>query len=75
MMSLAEKLFILAIDDDQGAISASKKSKLRYGLDGAILVELAITGKIVTEEGSIHAADPTPTGDSLCDHWLALIIA
>jgi hypothetical protein len=56
MLSLPEKLFILAIDDDQDAIDASVKNKLRYGLAGAILSELAIIGKIVTEEGRIRAA-------------------
>ena len=75
ILSLPEKLFILAIDDDQGAVAASVKNKLRYGLTGAILSELAIMGKIVTEEGCIQAADPSPTGDFLCDHALALIVA
>jgi golgi phosphoprotein 3 len=75
MLSLPEKLFILAIDDDQGAITASVKNKLRYGLAGAILSELAIMGKIVTEEGRIQVADPSPTGVSLSDNALALIAA
>lgn len=75
MLSLPEKLFILAIDDDQGAITASVKNKLRYGLAGAILSELAILGKIVSEEGRIRVADATPTGDPLCDHALTRIAA
>ncbi len=75
MLSLPEKLFILAIDDDQGAIAASVKNKLRYGLAGAILSELAIMGKIVAEEERVRVEDATPTGDSLCDQALTLIAA
>ena len=75
MLSLPEKLFILSIDDDQGAIAASVKNKLRYGLAGAILSELAIMGKIVTEEGCIRVADTAPTGVMLCDNALSLIAA
>jgi hypothetical protein len=75
MLSLPEKLFLLAIDDDQGAIAASVKNKLRYGLAGAILSELAIMGKIVTKEGRICIVDASPIGDLLCDNALAFIAA
>ena len=75
MLSLPEKLFNLAIDDDQGAIAASVKNKLRYCLAGAILSELALMGKIVTEEERVRVEDATPTGDPLCDGALTVIAA
>ena len=36
-LNVPEKLFILAIEDDQGTVLTSVKTTLRYGLAGALL--------------------------------------
>ena len=74
-LNIPEKLFILSIDDDQGVVSASVKTKLRYGLAGALLAELALAKKIQLEEDHLTLADPTPPGDVLLDDILVMVAA
>ena len=72
-LNISEKLFILTIDDDQGVVTTSVKSKLRYGLAGALLAELALANKIQLEKGHLTLADPKPSGDVLLDDILAMV--
>lgn len=72
---IPEKLFILMIDDDEGAVATSVKTTLRYGLADALLVELALANKIQLEDGRLALADPAPTGDTWFDEILAMIAA
>ncbi len=69
MLNLAEELFLLALDDDEGWITASAQNTLRYGLAAALLADLALRGKIVIEERRIKLLEATPTGDELLD-WV-----
>jgi golgi phosphoprotein 3 len=74
-LNLPEKLFILTIDDEQGAVTASVKTTLRYGLAGALLAELALANNIQIEDERLLVLDPTPSGDALFDDLLALLAA
>jgi len=74
-LSIPDNLFILSIDDDRNAISASVKSILCFGLAGALLAELALANKIQLEGGRLALVDATPTGDALLDGILAMITA
>jgi len=73
-LSLGEKLFILAIDDE-GAVPASMKTTLRYGLAGALLAELALANKVLLEDGHLTLVDPAPSGDPFLDDILQMIAA
>jgi hypothetical protein len=73
--NLPEKLFILSIDDDKGAIAPSVKDILRYGLAGAVLAELALAGKIQLERERLKLIDKIPTGDPLFDEVLVKFAA
>jgi hypothetical protein len=70
MLNLAEELFLLALDDDEGVISAPALDTLRYGLAAALLADLALLGKIAVEEQRISLLDPAPLGDELLDDLL-----
>jgi plasmid stability protein len=71
-VALAEELLLLAYDDDSGKATGS-----RIGLDlamaAAVLVELALAGRIAYSAGLIVVTDPTPTGSPVDDDVLARI--
>ena len=73
MLNIPEKLFILSIDDDQGAMAASVKTTLRYGLAGALLAELALANKIQLQNDRLRVVDSTPTGEALFDDILLTV--
>ena len=70
MLNLAEELFLLALDDDEGWIVAPALDILRYGLAAALLADLALHDKIVVEEQRIVVRDLRPLGDDLLDDTL-----
>jgi hypothetical protein len=63
------------LDDQTGAQLPLPVTALSYGLAGAVLADLAVAGKIDTDEKKLVVLDATPTGDPLLDPWLALIAA
>lgn len=73
--NIPEKLFILSIDDEQGAITTSVKNTLYYGLAGAALAELALVGKFELQDNRLTVIDPTPVGNNWLDEILATITA
>ena len=74
-LPIPERLFILAIDDADGAVSASEKTTLRHGLAGAFLAELSLAGRIQLDDSrSVHAG-PTESGEPLFDDILVMITA
>ena len=70
MLNLAEELFLLALDDDEGWIVASALDTLRYGLAAALLADLALHDKIAVEDQRISLRRPPPLGDDLLDDTL-----
>jgi hypothetical protein len=74
-LPIPEELLTLAIDDNEGAVSASIKTTLRFGLAGAFLAELVQANKIQMAEDRLTLASSKPTGDPLCDDILAMITA
>jgi hypothetical protein len=71
MLSLFEELFLLDIDEDQGAIVAQTKRKLRFGLAGAVLAELVLQGKVQSDQkGRLEIANPEPLGNEILDRAL-----
>lgn len=73
MLSLAEKLMLLALHDEKGSVVFSASSALQYGLAGALILELFFQNKITLTEKNIRVIDATPAGDSLLDQVLELI--
>ena len=72
-LNLPEKLFVLTIEDDSGAIPTSIKTKLRYSLSGMLLSELALKNKIHLEDKRLLVNGPDPIGDPWFDEILSII--
>jgi len=71
-IALAEELLLLAYDDETGKATGS-----RIGLDlamaAAVLVDLALAGRLAYADGALVVTDPTPTGEPIADDVLARV--
>lgn len=71
MLSFAEELLLLALDDEKGVIV--DKTPIKYGLIGAMLMDLALMNKIDTDLENLMIVDSSPTGDDILDEALRQI--
>jgi hypothetical protein len=72
-MNLAEEFTLLAYADD-GSLETDSM-RLDNGLGGAVLLELALAGRVDVEDKRVVVLDPAPTGDPLIDAALAEVVA
>ncbi len=73
MLSLAEELLLLALEDESGKVSSSASNSLDSGIAGAAVMELVLRGKLGMEDGKLVVEDASPTGDSQLDELLGQI--
>jgi Golgi phosphoprotein 3 len=72
MITLYEELQILSIHEDKGIFIGSALDRLKPGLVGAILSDLALAGKICsTNNHRLTIENTTPTDDPILDDTLA----
>ncbi|MCY1140808.1 GPP34 family phosphoprotein [Actinoplanes sp. Pm04-4] len=69
-MPLAEELLLLAYDDQTGKATGSRIG-LDLGMAAAVLVDLALAGRIAYVDGYLKVIDPSPIGDAIADAVLA----
>ncbi|HEU5110329.1 MAG TPA: GPP34 family phosphoprotein [Micromonosporaceae bacterium] len=69
---LAEELLLLAYDDETGKASGSQIG-LDLGMAAAVLVELALAGRIAMDGNMIICRDATPVGEPIADAVLAKV--
>jgi Golgi phosphoprotein 3 (GPP34) len=69
-IALAEELLLLAYDDQTGKATGSRIG-LDLGMAAAVLVDLALKGRIAYVNGNLAVVDPTPVGDPIEDAVLA----
>lgn len=74
-LTFTEEIVLLALDDKTGAPLPLPVTALSYGLAGAVLADLAIAGKVDTDDKKLTVLNAEPTGDPLLDPWLAIIAA
>jgi hypothetical protein len=67
---LAEELLLLAYDDQTGKATGSRIG-LDLGMAAAVLVDLALAGRIAYVNGYLTVNDPTPIGEPIADAVLA----
>jgi Golgi phosphoprotein 3 (GPP34) len=72
-LSLAEELVLLAYDDE--GRSQLSGTNLDLGLGGALLLELALAGRVDVVDKRVVVADPAPVGHPLVDGALDRIRA
>lgn len=87
MLSLSEKLVLLALDDHEGEVGRTGRSRdfISYGLAGSIIMELMLAGRVTVElprelflkitldKGKAKLVDASPTGDEVLDEALSKI--
>lgn len=71
---LATDLLLLALDDERGTVSPQAAVGLDYGLAGAIVMELALRGRLDVHDGRVSTIGPV-TDDALLDDALRTIAA
>ena len=69
-IALAEELLLLAYDDQTGKATGSRIG-LDLGMSAAVLVDLALAGRIAYVDGYLKVIDPSPIGDPIADTVLA----
>ena len=74
---LPEELILVALDDETGQLidQPAIPLALDLALAGALLMELALAGRIDTDAQSLFAISPEPTGVALLDEVLAQVVA
>jgi Golgi phosphoprotein 3 len=75
MLTFAEEILLIALDDQAGVIKELPTLSLPYALSGAVLMDLALRNKIDTDLKTLTVVDPTPAGDPILDPTLAKIAA
>jgi len=65
MLTLYEELLLLTIHEDKGIFISSSIDRLKPGLVGALLAELALSGKIRTNNRRLQVVEGTTTDDPL----------
>ena len=73
-IALAEELLLLAYDDQTGKATGSRIG-LDLGMSAAVLVDLALAGRIAYVDGYLTVIDPSPIGDPIADAVLAKAVA
>jgi hypothetical protein len=69
-IALAEELLLLAYDDQTGKATGSRIG-LDLGMSAAVLIDLALAGRIAYVDGYLTVIDPSPIGDPIADAILA----
>ena len=66
--SLPEALLLMAIDEPSGLVRQA--AELRYGLAGALLIELGMHGRLARDGRNLAVIDGRATGDVVLDEAL-----
>lgn len=75
MLTLTEDLVLLALDDHSGRILPVDDIGYRHALAGAVLLDLALLGRLENRDGALRVSDRTNTGEDLLDRWRETIEA
>src|SRR5215212_3097515 len=69
-IALAEELLLLAYDDETGKATGSRIG-LDLAMSAAVMIDLALAGRIAYVDGFLKVIDPTPIGDPIANAVLA----
>lgn len=73
MLTFAEELLLLTLDDEKGCFVHLSPNALEFALSGAVLMELAMMDKLDTDLENLILVDSSPTGDEIFDTILEMI--
>lgn len=74
-LTMPEEILLLLLDDETGRPIGLPGPAGDLALAGSILMELALAGRIDTDQNSLTLVDPRPVGDTLLDPVLARLVA
>ena len=74
MLRFAEELLLLLLNEDAGDLAFVPEPALRHTLAGAVLLDLALDGRIDTDTTQLMVTDSFPTGDNLLDPVPAQVV-
>jgi hypothetical protein len=74
-LTLAEEIVLLALDDETGRPVGRTGMAPDRALAGALLMQLALAGRVDTDRDRLFVVDATPTGDPPLDAALARLLA
>ena len=74
MLTFAEEILLLFLDDETGKFENMYYEEFKYALAGAVLMDLAVRGKIDTDLEKLRVSDPSPTGETILDGFLKEIV-
>lgn len=69
-LTVAEEIYLLALDDSRGVIKPIPVFALEYALGAALLMELELCDRIDTDLTTLKVVSSAPTGDPLLDETL-----
>lgn len=73
MLTFAEEILLLMLDDDSGKIEHADPLAIKYALGGSILMELAVKYKIEADEENLKIVDSSPIGNEILDKYLSAL--
>jgi hypothetical protein len=74
-LTLAEEIVLLSLDDETGRPIGRAGMAPDLALAGALLMELALAGRVDTDRNRLFVTDASPTGDAAADAALARLAA
>lgn len=74
-LTLAEEIVLLSLDDETGRPVGRAGMAPDLALAGALIMELALAGKVDTDRDRLFVVEATPTGDAVRDGILARLAA
>lgn len=74
-MSLPEEVILLTLDDETGRPVGRQGMAAGFALAGAVMMELALAGRVDTDLDRLLVVDESPTGDGVLDLALARLVA
>jgi len=73
-LTFVEEILLLLLDDDSGAMKRVAPNVMELLLAGAILMDLALRGRLDCDLQRLVVVDPTPVGEEILDGPLAEIV-
>ena len=73
MLTFAEEILLLMLDDEDGAFLPIRESTVECVLAGAVMMDLAFANRIDTDPDKLVVVSAEPTGDDMLDRVLARV--
>jgi hypothetical protein len=73
VLTLAEEVLLLALDDEDGSFRPLPKHAMEFALTSAVLMDLLLARRLDVDLEQLMVVDPSPVDDALLDPVLAAV--